>query len=246
MTSIVPTGRLYGIGLGPGDPELLTVKAVRLIQASPVVGYFAKAGRRGHARAIVERWMTGKAEEMPLYYPMTTEHAFDSPVYVDALAAFYKQAVAAIAAHLDAGRDVALLSEGDPLFYGSFMHLHMRLRACYPITLVPGVTGMAGCWAVAGEPMTWGDDTLLVLPGTLPLKGLIERLRNTDAAVIMKLGRNFAKVRIAVQEAGLLHRAIYVERGTMEDEIVMPLAERMDASAPYFSLVLIPGEGRRP
>jgi precorrin-2/cobalt-factor-2 C20-methyltransferase len=246
MNPARPTGRLYGIGLGPGDPELLTVKAVRLIQAAPVVGYFAKAGRRGNARGIVDRWMTGKALELPLYYPMTTEHAFDSPVYVTVLAAFYDNAVATISAHLDAGRDVALLSEGDPLFYGSFMHLHMRLRSRYPVTLVPGVTGMAGCWAAAAEPMTWGDDSLLVVPGTLPLPRLIERLRGTDAAVIMKLGRNFPKVRAAVHQAGLLHRAIYVERGTMENQIVMPLAEKTDDVAPYFSLVLIPGQGRRP
>jgi precorrin-2/cobalt-factor-2 C20-methyltransferase len=246
MITAPPTGRLYGIGLGPGDPELLTVKAVRLIQAAPVVGYFAKAGRRGHARGIVDRWITGNARELPLYYPMTTEHAFDSPVYVSVLAAFYAEAVAAIAAHLDAGRDVALLSEGDPLFYGSFMHLFMRLRSRYPVTLVPGVTGMAGCWAAAAEPMTWGDDTLLVLPGTLPLPDMIERLRSTDAAVIMKLGRNFAKVRTAVQEAGLLARAIYVERGTMDNEVVVPLAEKTDDAAPYFSLILIPGQGRRP
>jgi precorrin-2/cobalt-factor-2 C20-methyltransferase len=240
------TGRLYGIGLGPGDPELLTVKAVRLIQASPVIGYFAKAGRRGNARTIVDRWMTGHAEELPLEYPMTTEHAFDSPVYVDVLAAFYEDAVARIAAHLDAGRDVALLSEGDPLFYGSFMHLHMRMRTRYPVTLVPGVTGMAGCWAAAGEPMTWGDDTLLVLPGTLPLPELIRQLGTSDAAVIMKLGRSFPKVRAAVREAGLMSRAIYVERGTMEEEVVLPLAEKTDDTAPYFSLILIPGQGRRP
>jgi precorrin-2/cobalt-factor-2 C20-methyltransferase len=245
MRASSPTGRLYGIGLGPGDPELLTIKAVRLLQAAPVVGYFAKAGRRGNARGIVDRWMNSNALELPLHYPMTTEHAFDSPVYVSVLAAFYDRAVAAIATHLDGGRDVALLSEGDPLFYSSFMHLFVRLRTRYPVTLVPGVTGMAGCWAAAAEPMTWGDDTLLVLPGTLPMTGLIERLRTTDAAVIMKLGRNFAKVRVAVQEAGRLDRAIYVERGTMEGEIVMPLAEKTDQTAPYFSLVLIPGEGRR-
>ena len=246
MNTSRPAGRLYGIGLGPGDPELLTVKAVRLIQAAPVVGYFAKAGRRGNARAIVDRWMTGAAEELPLCYPMTTEHAFDSPVYVSVLAAFYDEACAAISAHLDAGRDVALLSEGDPLFYGSFMHLYMRLRIRYPVTLVPGVTGMAGCWAVAGEPMTWGDDTLSVMPGTLPQAGLVERLRGVDAAVIMKLGRNFAKVRAAVEEAGMLARAVYVERGTMQGELVMPLAEKIDGDAPYFSLILIPGQGRRP
>jgi len=240
------TGRLYGIGLGPGDPELLTLKALRLIQAAPVVSYFAKAGRRGNARTIVDQWMTGSAEEIPLYYPMTTEHAFDSPVYVSVLTEFYEGAVASLSAHLDAGRDVALLAEGDPLFYGSFMHLSVRLRDRYPVTLVPGVTGMTGCWSVAGEPMTWGDDTMSVLPGTLSHAGLVEKLRATDAAVIMKLGRNFAKVREAVAEAGLLPRAIYVERGTMADELVMPLAEKTDGKAPYFSLILIPGQGRRP
>jgi precorrin-2/cobalt-factor-2 C20-methyltransferase len=240
------TGRLYGIGLGPGDPELLTLKALRLIQSAPVVSYFAKAGRRGNARTIVDQFMTGSAEEIPLYYPMTTEHAFDSPVYVSVLAEFYENAVASLSAHLDAGRDVALLAEGDPLFYGSFMHLYIRLRDHYPVTLVPGVTGMTGCWSVAGEPMTWGDDTMSVLPGTLPHAGLVEKLKATDAAVIMKLGRNFAKVREAVDEAGLLSRAIYVERGTMADELVMPLAEKIDGKAPYFSLILIPGQGRRP
>ena len=240
------SGRLYGIGLGPGDPELLTVKAVRLIRTVPVVSYFAKAGRRGNARGIVDRWLTGGATEIPLHYPMTTEHAFDSPVYIATLAAFYEASVAVLSAHLDAGRDVALLSEGDPLFYGSFMHIYARMRGRHPTTLVPGVTGMAGCWAAAGEPMTWGDDTLAVLPGTLPLAGLISRLASTDAAVIMKLGRNFAKARTAVDQAGLLPRAIYVERGTMAEEVVMPLADKIEGPAPYFSLILIPGRGRRP
>jgi precorrin-2/cobalt-factor-2 C20-methyltransferase len=246
MTTAHPIGRLYGIGLGPGDPELLTVKAVRLIQAAPVISYFAKAGRRGNARGIVDRWLTGSPTEIPLYYPMTTEHAFDTPVYVTALAAFYEASVGLLSAQLDAGRDVALLSEGDPLFYGSFMHMLIRLRGHYPVTLIPGVTGMAGCWAAAGEPMTWGDDMLLVLPGTLPLAALTERLCATDAAVIMKLGRNFDKVRAAIDASGLLSRAIYVERGTMAEEMVMPLADKTSGPAPYFSLILIPGLGRRP
>jgi precorrin-2/cobalt-factor-2 C20-methyltransferase len=239
-------GRLYGIGLGPGDPELLTVKAVRLIQSVPVISFFAKAGRRGNARGIVDQWLTGAATEIPLYYPMTTEHAFDSPVYAATLAAFYETAVGTLSAHLDAGRDVALLSEGDPLFYGSFMHIHMRMRSHYAVTLIPGVTGMSGCWAAAGEPMTWGDDILTVLPGTLSAGSLIASLTAADAAVIMKLGRNFAKVRAAVDRAGLLSRAIYVERGTMAEERVMPLSEKTEGPAPYFSLILIPGLGRRP
>ena len=240
------TGRLYGIGLGPGDPELLTIKALRLIQSVPVISYFAKAGRRGNARTIVDPWLSGRAKEVPLYYPMTNEEAFDSPVYLSTLREFYETSVASLSAHLNAERDVALLAEGDPLFYGSFMHLYVRLRARYPVTLVPGVTGMAGCSSEAGAPMAWGDDTLSVMPGTLSLDALVERLRSADAAVIIKLGRNFPRARAAVIEAGLLERAIYVERGTMAGQVVIPLADRGDGPAPYFSMILVPGQGRRP
>ena len=240
------SGRLYGVGLGPGDPELLTVKAVRVIGASPVVAYFAKAGRRGNARAIADRYIPSSAEEVALYYPVTTEIPFDHPDYLKALSDFYEAATATLAGHLSAGRDVALLAEGDPLFYGSFMHLFIRLKARFDCEIVPGVTGMAGCAAAAGAPLTWGDDVLTVLPGTLPFESLVTRLRQCEAAVVMKLGRNFEKVRRAFAEAGLLHRAIYVERGTMPGERVTPLADMHENAAPYFSLVLLPGQGRRP
>jgi precorrin-2/cobalt-factor-2 C20-methyltransferase len=240
------TGRLYGIGLGPGDPELLTVKAVRLIQASPVVAYFGKAGRRGNARAIVDRWLLRTCEELPLQYPVTTEIPFDDPRYVARLAAFYETSARSIAAHLLAGRDVALLSEGDPLFYGSFMHLFVRLKGRFPVTVVPGVTAMSGCLAAAQTPIAWGDDVLTVLPGTLPLASLVERLKGCDAVAIMKIGRNLAKVRAALISAGLLDRAIYVERATMENEIISPLAQKADDEAPYFAMVIVAGVGRRP
>ena len=239
-------GRLYGVGLGPGDPELLTVKAARLIGACPVIAYFAKAGRRGHARLIADRYIPDTAEELPLYYPMTTELPFDHPDYLATLSRFYAQATASLAERLDSGRDVALLAEGDPLFYGSFMHLFVRLRERFECEIVPGVTGMAGCSAAAAAPMTWGDDILTVLPGTLPFADLVARLRHSDAAVVMKLGRNFAKVRAAFAEAGLLERALYVERGTMEGEAVAPLKGKSEGPAPYFSLILMPGQGRRP
>ena len=239
-------GRLYGVGLGPGDPELVTVKAARLIGACPVVAYFAKAGRRGHARTIADRYIPAHAEELPLYYPMTTELPFDHPEYLETLSRFYAVSCAALAANLEAGRDVALIAEGDPLFYGSFMHLFMRLKDRFACEIVPGVTGMAGCSAAAGAPMTWGDDILTVLPGTLPFAALVERLKASDAAVVMKLGSNFTKVRAAFEEAGLLDRALYVERGTMAGEAVVALKDKRQGPAPYFSLVLLPGQGRRP
>jgi precorrin-2/cobalt-factor-2 C20-methyltransferase len=240
------TGRLYGIGLGPGDPDLVTVKAAHLIKTTPVVAYFAKEGRRGNGRAIADKWIQESTVELPLYYPMTTESPFGESLYNETLSAFYEESVAHIAEHLQAGRDVAILSEGDALFYGSFMHLYIRLKPRFPIEIVPGVTGMSGCWSAAGEPITWGDDILTVLPGTLPRETLVEKLRGTDAAVIMKIGRNFAKIRDALREAGLYDRAIYVERGSMAGEQVMALKDKDDETAPYFAIILVSGRGRRP
>lgn len=239
-------GRLYGVGIGPGDPDLLTVKATKVIAAAPVIAYFAKAGRRGNARAIADCWLIPSHLELPLLYPMTEESHFDDPPYREALARFYKESTIAIAAHLEAGRDVALLSEGDPLLYGSFMHLFIRLRDRFAVTIVPGVSSICGAWGVAGAPMAWGDDSLIVLPATLPLDELKRRLAIADAAVIMKIGRNFARAREALVAVGMAERAIYVERATMAGEVVTPLCQKQDESAPYFSLILAPGRGRRP
>jgi len=239
-------GRLYGVGIGPGDPELLTVKATRVIAEAPVVAFFAKAGRRGNARGIVDRWLKPSHVELPLYYPMTTESHFDGPPYREALKLFYAESGATIAAHLEGGRDVALLSEGDPLFYGSFMHLFVRLRQRFAVTIVPGVSSICGAWGAAETAMTWGDDSLVVLPATLPLEELTRRLTLADAVVIMKIGRNFLRAKQALTKAGMAERAIYVERATMDGERVMPLCARSDDAAPYFSMILVPGRGRRP
>ncbi len=235
------TGRLIGVGVGPGDPELITLKAARVIAEAGVVAYFAKAGNNSHARRIAAAHFRAGCDELPLLYPVTTEAHRHSDAYRESLAGFYSDCTAHIAAHLDAGRDVAVLSEGDPLFYGSYMHLHIRLRERYAVDIVPGVTGMAGCWSMAAAPIAQGDDILTVLPGTLDEGLLALRLSVTDAAVIMKVGRNLPKIRRALEQAQRLDRAIYVERGTMTDCRVIPLAERDDAPAPYFSIVLVPG-----
>ncbi|WP_279601137.1 precorrin-2 C(20)-methyltransferase [Methylobacterium sp. E-045] len=242
----VTTGTLYGVGMGPGDPDYLTVRAMKVLAEAPVLVHFCKKGRRGNSRTIADAVMRDPVREMPLVYPYTTELPPEHGEYVSALASFYDDAATRIADHLGAGRDVAILSEGDPFFYGSFMHLWRRLKDRFPVEVVPGVTGMSGCWTRAGTPITWGDDVLTILPATLGHDALVERLRITDAAVIMKLGRHLPKVRKALAETGLLDRAVYVERGTMAGEKVIALADKPDDDAPYFSMVLVPGEGRRP
>jgi precorrin-2/cobalt-factor-2 C20-methyltransferase len=246
MTQAPETGRLYGVGLGPGDPELVTVKATKILGAAPVVAYFAKKGRPGHARSIADRWLGPECIELPFYYPMTTETTFSNPVYVETLRAFYAQATEAIAAHLSLGRDVALTCEGDPLFYGSFMHLFVRLKHRFAVEVIPGVTGMSGCWSAAKTPIAWGDDVVSVLPGTLGALDIARRLGACDAAVIIKVGSNLAKLRAAIREVGREDSAIYVEHGTQEAEKIMKLADKTDDLAPYFSMILLPGQGRRP
>ena len=243
------TGRLIGVGTGPGDPELLTIKAVRAIESADVIAYFAKEGRGGngsHARATACAHFRAGAEELALGYPVTTEAHRHDEAYRAAITGFYDDSARAVAAHLDAGRTVAVLSEGDPLFYGSYMHLHVRLATRYPTEVIAGVTGMSGCWSQAGVPITQGDDVLSVLPGTLSEEQLTRRLQEADAAVIMKVGRNLPKIRRALQAAGKLGQALYVERGTMEGGHCVPLEGRVETPAPYFAIVLVPGwEARR-
>jgi precorrin-2/cobalt-factor-2 C20-methyltransferase len=239
-------GMLIGVGVGPGDPELVTVKAARLIGEARTVAYFAKRGRVGHARQIAERYLAEGCEEMPLLYPLTTEIPFDAPEYVSALAGFYEESARRLAGVLEEGRDVALLCEGDPLLYGSFMHIFTRLDGRFRVEICAGVSGMSGCFAAARQPMTWGDDVLTVLPATLDEETLTQRLADTDAAVVMKLGGNFPKLRRAMQRAGVISRAIYIERGAMLGERIMAFAEKRDDDAPYFSMALVPGQGRRP
>ena len=238
-------GRLYGVGTGPGDPELLTLKALRVLEKADVLAHFAKRGNNGNARAIVAAHFRPGLIELPLLYPVTTEIDRNNNDYRVLLTNFYEDSVNKIAEHLEAGRNVAVLSEGDPFFYGSYMHLHVRLAHRFPTEVIPGVTAMSGCWSATGLPIVQGDDVLSVLPGTMAEEELARRLTDTDAAVIMKVGRNLPKVRRALRAAGRLSCAVYVERGTMENAVSMPLADKPDDQAPYFALVLVPGwEGR--
>ncbi|MFT3729851.1 MAG: precorrin-2 C(20)-methyltransferase [Hyphomicrobium sp.] len=240
------SGTLFGVGLGPGDPELMTLKAARVLRTAPVVAHFRKAGRSGHARTIADAHIRADVIEAAFEYPVTTEVDFREDGYVSAIRDFYSTSAAAISAHLQSGRDVALLCEGDPFFYGSFLHMYDRIKGSHPVMVIPGITGMSGCWTAAQAPITYGDDVMTVLPGTLGKDDLAKHIKETDAAVIMKVGHNIAKIKEALRVAGRFDDAIYVERGTMPGERVARLADLGECAAPYFSIILLPGgRGRR-
>jgi precorrin-2/cobalt-factor-2 C20-methyltransferase len=242
----VSVAKLIGVGVGPGDPELMTLKAMRALAEADVIAHFAKAGNASHSRAIAVQYVRNGITELPLLYPVTTELPKCSTGYRDAIRDFYDSAAARIADHLQAERIVAVICEGDPLFYGSYMHLHARLAARFPTEIVAGVTGMSGCWSAAGMPIAQGDDIFIVLPATLPESELTRRLVDADAAVVMKIGRHLPKLRRALHASGRLQRAIYVEHGTMVDAKMIPLSAKLDDDAPYFAVVLVPGWEKRP
>ena len=234
-------GKLLGVGVGPGDPELITLKAVRALEGADVVVHFSKAGQSGNARTTAARYLRPGIRELTLTFPVTTELPRDEPGYCNAIRAFYDAAARDVAGHLDDGRTVAVVCEGDPLFYGSYMHLHVRLAHRFRTEVVAGVSGMSGCWSAVGTPIAQGDDVFTVLPGTLAQDELERRLAGADAVVVIKLGRNLPKVRRALERTGRLAQAVYVERGTMADEKAISLADKPDDCAPYFAVVLVPG-----
>ncbi|WGX99452.1 precorrin-3B C(17)-methyltransferase [Nocardioides sp. L-11A] len=238
-------GRFLVVGIGPGDPELITRKAERLIRAAPVVAFHAGVRKESHARRIAAGLIPTGAIEEELRYPVTTGTTDHPGGYVGALAAFYDACEDRLAAHLDAGRDVVLLAEGDPLFYGSSMYLVDRFRDRFEVEVVPGVPAFAAATATVPAPLVRQTDVLTVLPGTLPEPELARRLADTDGAVIMKLGRTFPAVRSALAAAGRLEGALYVERASQPEERWLPVAE-VDADAvPYFSLIVVPGDAAR-
>lgn len=239
------SGTLFGVGLGPGDPELVTVKAARVIGEADVVAYHSARHGRSIARRIAEPYLQPGQIEEHLLYPVTTETTDHPGGYIGAMEDFYVEAAERIAAHLDAGRDVALLAEGDPLFYSSYMHMHTRLTQRFNAVIIPGVTSVSAASAATGTPLVTGDEVLSVLPGTLPVAELARRLSDTDAAVVMKLGRTYPQVREALSLSGRLGDAVYVERASTAGQRVMPAADVDDGEVPYFSLAIVSGGRRR-
>jgi len=233
-------GKLWGVGLGPGDPELMTVKAARLIGEADVIAYHSARHGRSIARSVAEPYLRDGQIEEKLVYPVTTETTDHPGGYEGAIADFYELSAKRLAEHLDAGRDVVVLCEGDPFFYGSYMYMHERLADRYEATVVPGVTSVSAASSVLGRPLVQRDEVLTILPGTLPAPELARRLADTQAAAVLKLGRTFGNVREALAEAGKLDDAFYVERATWQAQRVEPFADVDPESVPYFSLALLP------
>lgn len=240
------SGHVYGVGLGPGDPDLMSVRAHRLLTGAKHIAFFRKAGRKGQARQLADTLIPEGAVEHPMEYPVTTEIPVTDPRYNAQLSSFYADCVAHLTALCEAGEDVVVLCEGDPFFYGSFMHLHSRLPR-ESVTVVPAVTGMSAAWTATGQPVTWGDDVMSVLMGTLDQSTLSDHMARADALVIMKIGRNLAKIRAALGDAGRADAAWYVEYAAMANERVVSLRDLpADYKAPYFSIIIVHGQGRRP
>ena len=238
-------GRIICAGLGPGDVELMSVKSDRVIRGARHVAYFRKKGREGQARTMVAGMLADDVTEYPMEYPVTTELHFGSEEYRREMVVFYEHWADKLA-ELAGQHDVVVLCEGDPFFYGSFMHLHTRLQGRAEVEVLPAIPGMVGCWNALDTPFTWGDDVLTVLMGTLPEDELAGHMDRADALVVMKTGRNLPAVRRALDRAGRLDQAWLVEKGTMPGQRIARLAEVDDADCPYFAIVLVHGKGRRP
>ncbi|RRR43238.1 precorrin-3B C(17)-methyltransferase [Mycolicibacter terrae] len=239
------TGTFYGVGLGPGDPELITRKAARIIADADVVAYHAGVNKASYARTIAADLIRPGVLEEELRYPVTTGVTDHPGGYAGALADFYEASAARLAAHLDAGRTVALLTEGDPLFYGSFMYMHDRLSTRFDTEIIPGVPAFSAATAALGMPLVRQTDVLTVLPGTLAEHELAMRLADTDGAIIMKLGRTFPAVRRALAAAGRLEHAYYVERASHPQQRWLPVAAMGEADeVPYLSLIVVDGDSR--
>ena len=237
-----PAGVLYGIGLGPGDPELVTMKAARLIGAADVVAYHSARHGRSIARSIAAPYLRGDQIEEQLVYPVTTETTDHPGGYQAAIEEFYEQAADRLMAHLAQGRDVVLLAEGDPLFYSSYMHMHKRIGSRFRTEVVPGITSVSAASAALAMPLVEGDDVLTVLPGTLGREELARRLSGAGAAAIMKISRSYADVREALKESGRLPQAYYVERASGgADQLIEPAGDVDPAAVPYMSIIVVPG-----
>jgi len=239
-------GKIYGVGVGPGAVDLLSVRADKLVREAKYIAFFRKTGRAGHARQIASTLLSKDVIELAMEYPITTEIPLSDQRYSEVLSEFYKKYSNKIISLSQTGIDLVILCEGDPFFYGSFMHIYSRVKDKCPVEVVPAITGMSAAWTATDIPITWGDDILTVLMGTLDKTTLENQLQNTNAAIIMKIGRNLPKIKKALERTGRFYDAFIVEYAAMEKQTVQRLSDYNKENAPYFSIIILHGQGRRP
>ena len=239
-------GKIYGVGVGPGAIDLLSVRADKLVREAKYIAFFRKAGRAGHARQIASTLLSKDVIELAMEYPITTEIPLSDQRYSEVLSEFYKKYSNMIISLSQTGIDLVILCEGDPFFYGSFMHIYSRVKDKCPVEVVPAITGMSAAWTATDIPITWGDDILTVLMGTLDKTTLENQLQDTNAAIIMKIGRNLPKIKKALERTGRFYDAFIVEYAAMEKQTVQRLSDYNKENAPYFSIIILHGQGRRP
>ena len=239
-------GKIYGVGVGPGAVDLLSVRAEKLVREAKYIAFFRKAGRAGHARQIASILLSKDVIELAMEYPITTEIPLSDRRYSEVLSEFYKKYSNKIISLSQTGIDLVILCEGDPFFYGSFMHIYNRVKDKCPVEVVPAITGMSAAWTATNIPITWGDDILTVLMGTLDKTTLENQLQNTNAAIIMKIGRNLPKIKKALERTGRFYDAFIVEYAAMDKQTVQRLSDYNTENAPYFSIIILHGQGRRP
>ena len=239
-------GKIYGVGVGPGAVDLLSVRAEKLVREAKYIAFFRKAGRAGHARQIASTLLSKDVIELAMEYPITTEIPLSDQRYSEVLSEFYKKYSNKIISLSQTGIDLVILCEGDPFFYGSFMHIYSRVKDKCPVEVVPAITGMSAAWTATDIPITWGDDILTVLMGTLDKTTLENQLQNTNAAIIMKIGGNLPKIKKALERTGRFYDAFIVEYAAMDKQTVQRLSDYNTENAPYFSIIILHGQGRRP
>ncbi len=239
-------GKIYGVGVGPGAVDLLSVRADKLVREAKYIAFFRKAGRAGHARQIASTLLSKDVIELAMEYPITTEIPLSDKRYSEVLSEFYKKYSNKIISLSQTGIDLVILCEGDPFFYGSFMHIYSRVKDKCPVEVVPAITGMSAAWTATDIPITWGDDILTVLMGTLDETTLENQLQDTNAAIIMKIGRNLPKIKKALERTGRFYDAFIVEYAAMDKQTVQRLSDYNTENAPYFSIIILHGQGRRP
>ena len=239
-------GKIYGVGVGPGAVDLLSVRADKLVREAKYIAFFRKTGRAGHARQIASTLLSKDVIELAMEYPITTEIPLSDQRYSEVLSEFYKKYSNKIISLSQTGIDLVILCEGDPFFYGSFMHIYSRVKDKCPVEVVPAITGMSAAWTATDTPITWGDDILTVLMGTLDKTTLENQLQDTNAAIIMKIGRNLPKIKKALERTGRFYDAFIVEYAAMDKQTVQRLSDYNKENAPYFSIIILHGQGRRP